>query len=274
MYLLLSFIYVPCDNKSICTHRTLKLITHKTNGLSLQNYSGIHHAATWKVKIPLCQTEVTSSTLRVKEAGLHSLCFVTWVTRTVLAWQSSVTTVKPELWWTDMRRKALTHVTWRTLVRVWLNWQVWRECPTTVSSSSSTSVTIHYCCGEDSLGWSHVMVRIWRTGVGPLLAATNARAVWITRVQTQVVPATVTRMTRCGVKTAVSSLTSPTFQCLSSDLGTQAVQTRKATTHSGSWSAMDVFKNPSFNARQLSICLRIVFLFPSSKQNKVVLKTN
>ena len=187
--------------------------------------------------------EITSSTLTAQGAWLHSLCFVTWMTRLVLAWQSSVTTGKPELWWTDMRGKVLTHVTWRTLGRVWLSWQVWRECPTTVSSSSSTSVTIQ-CL--PTLGWCHVTVRTWRTGVGPLLAATSAHAGWITPVQTQVFPATVTRMTRCGVKTAVSSLTSPIFQCLSSGLGTQARHTSKATTHWGNWSAMEVFLNLSF----------------------------
>ena len=46
--------------------------------------------------------------------------------RLVLAWQSAVTTVKTELWWKVVSWKVLTHVTWRTLGRVWLSWQVWR----------------------------------------------------------------------------------------------------------------------------------------------------
>ena len=155
--------------------------------------------------------------LTVKEVMTHSMCFVTWVTRPASAWQSLVTTVKLELSCAGqlVRMAIIINMTWCTPGRIWLSWKVWPQCPATVSSSSSTSVTMQSFREKGIFRrWCHVTLPEWTTGVGPFLVATSAHAGW-TKPVSKTITVTVMRMTLVGVKTAVSSLTSQTYQYLS-----------------------------------------------------------
>ena len=71
---------------------------------------------------------VSANTIRLTQMAMedwhHSQCTVTWQIRRVLAWQSSVTTVRAGQMWEDMKIKAVTkdakqegvtHVTFTTL---------------------------------------------------------------------------------------------------------------------------------------------------------------
>ena len=145
---------------------------------------------------------------------------VTWLKRMELAWQSSVTTVKTEHWWTDATHRDVTHVTFTTRERVCLSWRVSPESPHTVNSLSSMSAIIQGYSEINSLGGCHVIILRLRTGAEHHLAVVSAHAGWQAHVQTPNMVVTVTRMTMYGVKTAVSSLTEPIFQLYSSSLET------------------------------------------------------
>ena len=148
----------------------------------------------------------------VREVWHLLLCTVTWTTRRVLAWQSSVTTVRAGQMWEDMKIKAVTNVTFITKERVCLSWPVSPLSLHTVNSSSSTiattqvsGLTIH------TDGGCRVILLRWHIGVERLLEVVSAHAGWKTHAH-QNNAVTVMRMTKYGVKTAVSWLTRQSFQ--------------------------------------------------------------
>ena len=141
------------------------------------------------------------------------LCFVTWLTRRVLAWQSSVTTVKAESGWVAVKVQGVTRVTFITKELICLSWRDLPQFLRTVNSLSSMSVmapdfglTIH----RD--GGCHVILLRWRTGAEHHLAVVSAHAGWPTHVPTPEIVVIVIRMTITDVKTVVSSLTRQSSQ--------------------------------------------------------------
>ena len=168
----------------------------------------------------------------VMEENHRLVLLVTWLTRVELVWQSSVTTVKTEHWWKNMKTQGVTHVTFITQERVCLSWRVSPESPHTVNSLSNMSVIIRFCSKMviHMDGGCHVIQLRWPTGKEYLLVV-SAHAGWPTHVWTPVMAVTVMRMTMCGGKTAVSSLIKHSFQLNSSGLETLAVVERKATIH-------------------------------------------
>ena len=58
-----------------------------------------------------------------KEAWHLSQFIVTWLTRTTLEWQSSVTTVKTEPWCKDVNLKDATNVIFTTLGQIFSSWE-------------------------------------------------------------------------------------------------------------------------------------------------------
>ena len=164
-----------------------------------------------------------------REVWHHSRRTVTWLTNRVLAWQLSVTTVRAELLWMDMKTEAVTYVTFITQEQVCLSWRVWPESLRTVNSLSSTSVITPVCgLTVPTDGGCHVILRRWRTGEGHHPVVVSAHAVWLTPA----VPVTVTGMTKYGERTAVFWLTRQSFQWSSSGLEIPAIanMARRATT--------------------------------------------
>ena len=177
------------------------------------------------------------------EVWSHSWFTAICLTRMELAWQSSVTTVKEEQWWEDMKAREVTHVTFITRERVCLSWRVSPGSPHTVNSLSSMSVIIRVC-GLTTVhtdGGYHVILPKWRTGAEPLRMG-SAHAEWPTHVKTPVMAVTVTRMIKYGVKTAVSSQTSHVFQWNSLGLKIQEIAANKVTAHWENWNAMVSYK--------------------------------
>ena len=149
----------------------------------------------------------------VREVWHLLLCTVTWPTRRVLAWQSSVTIVKAERGWVAVKVQGVTRVTFITQELLCLSWRDLPQFLRTVNSLSSMSVmapdfglTIH----RD--GGCHVILLRWRTGAEHHLAVVSAHAGWPTHVPTPEIVVIVIRMTITGVKTVVSSLTRQSSQ--------------------------------------------------------------
>ena len=127
---------------------------------------------------------------------------MTWQIRRVLAWQSSVTTVREGQMWEDMKIKAVTNVTFITKERVCLSWPVSPVSLHTVNSSSSTSATTQVSgLTVHTDGGCRVILLRWHIGVERLLEVVSAHAGWTTHAQ-QENAVTVMRMTKYGVKTA------------------------------------------------------------------------
>ena len=149
----------------------------------------------------------------VMEVWYLLLCTVTWPTRRVLAWLSSVTTVRAGQMWEDMKLEAVTNVTFITKERVCLSWPVSPVSLHTVNSSSSTSATTQVSgLTVHTDGGCHVILLRWRIGAEHHLAVVSAHAGWPTHVPTPEIVVIVIRMTITGVKTVVSSLTSQSSQ--------------------------------------------------------------
>ena len=131
---------------------------------------------------------VSANTIRLTQMAMedwhHSQCTVTWQIRRVLAWQSSVTTVRAGQMWEDMKIKAVTNVTFITKERVCLSWPVSPVSLHTVNSSSSTSATTQVSgLTVHTDGGCRVILLRWNIGVERLLEVVSAHAVWTTHAQ-------------------------------------------------------------------------------------------
>ena len=178
----------------------------------------------------------------VKEVWHLLQLSVTWLTRVVLAWQWSVTTVKAGhmcIRSVVMAVEVVTRVTFITQERVSLSWRVSPESLHTVNSLSNMSVIIRYCSTTTihTDGGCHVTLKRWGTGAEHL-PIINAHAEWPTHVQNPDLVVTVIKTIMCGVKTVVFSLIRPNFQLNSSGLEILITIDRLVTTLLGSWSVM------------------------------------
>ena len=148
----------------------------------------------------------------VREVWHLLLCTVTWPTRRVLAWQSSVTIVKAERGWVAVKVQAVTRVTFITQELNCLSWRDLPEFLRTVNSLSSMSVMTPVFGWIIQLdGGCHAILLRWLTGAEHHLAVLSAHAGWPTHVQAEDV-VIVIRMTITGVRTVVSSLTRQSSQ--------------------------------------------------------------
>ena len=148
----------------------------------------------------------------VREVWHLLLCTVTWPTRRVLAWQSSVTIVKAERGWVAVKVQGVTRVTFITQELNCLSWRDLPEFLRTVNSLSSMSVITPVFGWIIQLdGGCHAILLRWLTGAEHHLAVLSAHAGWPTHVQAEDV-VIVIRMTITGVRTVVSSLTRQSSQ--------------------------------------------------------------
>ena len=148
----------------------------------------------------------------VREVWHLLLCTVTWPTRRVLAWQSSVTIVKAERGWVAVKVQGVTRVTFITQELNCLSWRDLPEFLRTVNSLSSMSVMAPVFGLTIQLdGGCHAILLTWLTGAEHHLAVLSAHAGWPTHVQAEDV-VIVIRMTITGVRTVVSSLTRQSSQ--------------------------------------------------------------
>ena len=193
-----------------------------------------------KSGITSAQSAGSMSLIQMEREVWHLLlCTVTWLTRRLLTWQSSVTTVKAGSWWEVVKSRGVTRVTFITQELICLSWPDLPEFLRTVNSLSSMSVMAPVFGWIVQLdGGCHAILLRWLTGAEHHLAVLNAHAGWPTLVQSPVKNVTVIKMTSTGVKTVVSSLTRQSYQWNSSGLVILVIRERKATTLWGNWSAM------------------------------------
>ena len=130
------------------------------------------------------------------------------------------------------------------------------------------SVTVQFCLTTTTNmdGGCHVILLRCRTGEEHL-AMVSAHAGWLTRVQTPVMAVTVTRMTMYGVKTAVSSLTRPSFLWYKSGLEILVKAANKVTIPSENWSALGQHKwRLLFQSKKARVVCSVI----SSKKQVIV----